>query len=800
MTRRPPQQDPSLFDQNPHERMSSPNFTNSNEPRRHHNGMLPNINVLPQQQQQHDPRMAYRQPTNENVDPFSEYHEMFTEKQSMGYTQPPPRIPLNQQQPLGPIERNNPPVNQIHSRHHQQQQPRPPNSNDMFFTDSNGGDDQDFMNNTHPPPQQQHQQQQQQQQQQHQQQQHQQQQQQQHQQQQHQQHQQQQRYSNEPVTARTQDNTQNDQQRQAIWDELQKTNQKVQEKNAKKRESANKRNEFRKGYSNVGGSGVRQAPSYNSQQSSAQSKTSPTNNYIEQNIDMIKNKENFFYRYPAKKYENLYSKRKDLAGIGDNEQLSNRNRLASDPPHHKNQTNGENRNAVATYNNSQHRPSLPITINLNPNDNPNNKMQSGKLPASVTIPLDSSVKRDGDHISVNIDLRLVDLQNLKQSTDQQQYSQKPDWSGLDPLDRHIRKLEESIDKSLPATNPSLNRSSTIPGTSGNFASRSMKNNDFSYSKHNGGYSPPNGYYNYSDKGKEEDSYLAKMQHLHKKNGFKAYTVRDYQQFKKNFGFGSGYLGFDFDNSSYKEKSDKMNKTKEYAQQIEERNKKKLADAPRRTLSDTRSPTEASKTQRALAYARLATRHVKPANSGISTHSSPSPVTVSDERRRPTDIPLPPKKVKQFRFTQQETNDDDQFIERLALRHDQEKQKVQGILNSNKNTKRVFLNDDINNDIERLAQDRAEQRRSPQRHPPQQQQQIPTNRKPVRLDKPLLLDSNNPRYVDSSQQQIRIHNNYDDDIDQLAVRHNDEKVLMDAIRQELSERPLDENEELIIVEQ
>ena len=29
---------------------------------------------------------------------------------------------------------------------------------------------------------------------------------------------------------------------------------------------------------------------------------------------MIKNKENFYHRYPAKKYENLYSKRKDLGG------------------------------------------------------------------------------------------------------------------------------------------------------------------------------------------------------------------------------------------------------------------------------------------------------------------------------------------------------------------------------------------------------------------------------------------------------------------------------------------------------
>ncbi|CAF4681099.1 unnamed protein product, partial [Rotaria magnacalcarata] len=57
-----------------------------------------------------------------------------------------------------------------------------------------------------------------------------------------------------------------------------------------------------------------------SQQSSAQSKQGGNSlpvrrpppgpvsktNYIDDNIDMIKNKENFYHRYPAKKYENLY--------------------------------------------------------------------------------------------------------------------------------------------------------------------------------------------------------------------------------------------------------------------------------------------------------------------------------------------------------------------------------------------------------------------------------------------------------------------------------------------------------------
>ena len=56
--------------------------------------------------------------------------------------------------------------------------------------------------------------------------------------------------------------------------------------------------------------------------------------------------------------------------------------------------------------------------------------------------VDSQVTRVGDKISVNIDVRLLDLQTMKQ---QQQNKDRPDYSGLDPLDRHIRRLENSID-------------------------------------------------------------------------------------------------------------------------------------------------------------------------------------------------------------------------------------------------------------------------------------------------------------------------------------------------------------------
>ena len=190
-----------------------------------------------------------------------------------------------------------------------------------------------------------------------------------------------------------------------MWNELQRTSAKVQEKNSKKQESS-----------------IRNKPAFgsttNSQHSSPQRPFHhpppvSKSNYVDENIDMIKNKENSYHRSPGKRYENSYSKRKDMHSGYDNEKYEQI---------HQRQT------------------SLPVTLNLNTGDN----SQSGSLPGTVTIPLDSHINRNGDKISVNIDLRLTDIQNLQQQ--QQQTSDRPQWSGLDPLDRHIRKLERNIDQ------------------------------------------------------------------------------------------------------------------------------------------------------------------------------------------------------------------------------------------------------------------------------------------------------------------------------------------------------------------
>ncbi len=44
-----------------------------------------------------------------------------------------------------------------------------------------------------------------------------------------------------------------------------------------------------------------------------------------------------------------------------------------------------------------------------------------------------------------------------------------------------------------------------------------------------------------------------MNYPKKHADFKPYTTRDYERFKKNYGFGTGHLGFDSENTSFKEK-------------------------------------------------------------------------------------------------------------------------------------------------------------------------------------------------------------------------------------------------------
>ncbi|CAF1136552.1 unnamed protein product [Adineta steineri] len=198
-------------------------------------------------------------------------------------------------------------------------------------------------------------------------------------------------------------------------------------------------------------------------------------------------------------------------------------------------------------------------------------------------------------------------------------------------------MERSLDQYLPTThlpqrNPILiTTSPNLPTGRYGAARTGMLYN---------GYNPPNyakDIYNYSDKGQEEDSYLAKM-HSKRHTDFKPYSTRDYDRFKKNYGFGTGHLGFDSENTTFKEKAEKMAKIKEYSQQIEARNKKMTSQASYRTTSETRSSTEELKSSRFFESPQLSKRSVRSLNK--STHSSPVSMTELvplASSRRSTDV-------------------------------------------------------------------------------------------------------------------------------------------------------------------
>ena len=241
-------------------------------------------------------------------------------------------------------------------------------------------------------------------------------------------------------------------------------------------------------------------------------------------------------------------------------------------------------------------------------------------------------------------------------------------------------------------------------------------------------------------------------------------------------------------------------------------------------------------------------------------------------RRPTEVLNRPPPPPQRQPLKPSRSEDNELVERLAQRHERDKAQVQGMLNpSSKRREPLFDDDDRHaTDIERQAQDRANQRRlsPPRQLPPSGTTSNGNARKPLRFDRAQASDGSPhpapppPQHYDHqyrpsqqpplsatqphqqsrrsapqppspplpqhqpsrrsdqrpasppqhqqsspSHQQSFSHNRHsgrhhqtETNIDELANRHNDEKMLMEAIRQELSERPLGDDEELIVVEQ
>jgi hypothetical protein len=132
-------------------------------------------------------------------------------------------------------------------------------------------------------------------------------------------------------------------------------------------------------------------------------------------------------------------------------------------------------------------------------------------------------------------------------------------------------------------------------------------------------------------------------------------------------------------------------------------------------------------------------------------------------RRPTEVLYRPAPV-QRQLTKLSENANDEIIE-------QQKVPIKNTLNPLQNRRE-----------ERSTQDRTNQRRlSPLKNLPTI---VNNKRRPLRFD-------NEPIHPSPQEQS---------NVNQVANQDNNKKTLMEVIRRELTEKPLDPNEELIIVEQ
>lgn len=145
-------------------------------------------------------------------------------------------------------------------------------------------------------------------------------------------------------------------------------------------------------------------------------------NFLEKNIDSIRNKENLMHRYPEKKYEVVHGKNVS-------ERLKHVQSSPKKPPQH-----------------------------LQPLENFEDESNNFSGTKKISIPISQSKLKDQDHINVDINLRLVDL--LPSRPDNRSYD---DFDvNNDPLARYIRKFETNISRSLPGSSGSLNKLKPLP--------------------------------------------------------------------------------------------------------------------------------------------------------------------------------------------------------------------------------------------------------------------------------------------------------------------------------------------------
>ena len=186
----------------------------------------------------------------------------------------------------------------------------------------------------------------------------------------------------------------------------------------------------------------------------------------------------------------------------------------------------------------------------------------------ISIPLNSSLFKDKDHINLDINLKLVDFMpntgpagggggggGGNRSYDDFDVNN-------DPLSKHIRRFE-NISRSLPGSSGSLNKTKPLPPVNktrtqnyiNQDTARLQHEHEMSDMKTDGIIDNSNRIFkninNHSVVFFLKEGYLARLQKAQNKPVIKTYTLKDYRNFKKDVNPNTGRLGFDFENETYK---------------------------------------------------------------------------------------------------------------------------------------------------------------------------------------------------------------------------------------------------------
>lgn len=249
------------------------------------------------------------------------------------------------------------------------------------------------------------------------------------------------------------DDQEDEMKRAQVWNRLQKSRQESVGKRASRNSNKN------------GGGGNASRASGSLPPPAPKQTPSSDVNYLEKNIEAIRNKENLSHRFPEKKYQALYSKFYKNKGNNSNGKKPP-NRLN---PIEDDQEYDEHGDLI------NHKFQ---SLNISPRQN--NK---------ISIPIDAHSLRDKNHINVDIYLRLDEYMPPHEG-DYSQRSYDDFDPNKDPLGKHIQYYETKISRSLPGSSGSMNRFKPLPplnNTNDSMASMTSSKPSYSNSSsyHNG---------------------------------------------------------------------------------------------------------------------------------------------------------------------------------------------------------------------------------------------------------------------------------------------------------------------------